>query len=56
MNCVRDSEGLSRIEFGPENEIVLASMTYADCSVEISKTPFDQFVEMNTSKVVVAEK
>jgi hypothetical protein len=31
-------------------------MTDAYSCVQISKTPFDQFIEMNTGKIIVAEK
>lgn len=56
VDGVRNCESLPRIKFGPEHEIVFAGMTNANSGIQVPEAPFHQFIQVDTSEVVVAEK
>lgn len=56
MYCVWYRKSLLWVEFCSQDEVILACMTDTNGSIEVPEAPFDEFVEMNSSEVVVAEK
>lgn len=45
-----------RVKFGSQNKVVLAGVTHAYCCIQVPEAPFDQFIEMNSSEIIVTEQ
>lgn len=54
--CIWNGKCFPGIKLCPEHEIVLTGMTNANRCIKIPEAPFDQFIQVNASEVVVAEK
>ena len=56
MHSIWNGECLVGIELGSQHKIVLAGVTDTYGSVKIPETPFDQFIEMDASEIIIAEE
>lgn len=56
VNSIWDGEGSVWVKLSSQDKVVLACVTYADCGVEVSEGPLDQFVDMDCRELFIGEE